>query len=159
MASIELEIYSLAERLHRRFLDLVDLQLDELGVRDLNAVRALILMNLNEAEMTVSELMYRGCYLGSNVSYNLKKLTEAGYVEQVRSVHDRRVVMVRNTPKAVALCKDLFAGTCSGAALSSEGVERSEELSQCRRTLRELEKTCSRAIERREVRAPLRLVA
>src|SRR5580658_926410 len=99
-----LEAVVLAERLHRQFLEFVQLELDALRLRDINNVRAMIVLNIGRAEMTASELLWRGCYLGSNVSYNLRKLTETGYVIQERSQHDRRVIMVRNSEKGQALC-------------------------------------------------------
>ncbi|HEY2660205.1 MAG TPA: MarR family transcriptional regulator, partial [Caulobacteraceae bacterium] len=99
-----LDLFVLAERLHRQFLEVIQLELDRLNIRDINDVRALMLLNIGDSEMTASELLWRGCYLGSNVSYNLKKLTETGYVIQERSQHDRRVIMVRNSEKGQALC-------------------------------------------------------
>ena len=33
-----------------------------------------MLFNIGDAEMTVGELTLRGCYLGSNVSYNVRKM-------------------------------------------------------------------------------------
>src|SRR3954463_9576729 len=98
-----LEVISLIERLHRHFLDVVKLELDGSDSRDINNVQALMLFNIGDAEMTVGELTLRGCYLGSNVSYNLKKLVENGYVEQARSQHDRRSVHVKLSPKGRAL--------------------------------------------------------
>src|ERR1700746_4201124 len=85
-----LQAISLIERTHRQFLEIVELELDGLGIRDINNVQAMMLFNIGDAEMTVGELTTRGCYLGSNVSYNLKKLVENGYLVQERSVHDRR---------------------------------------------------------------------
>lgn len=98
-----LAVISLIERLHRYFLDIVKLELDRSEIRDVNNVQALMLFNIGDAEMTVGELTLRGCYLGSNVSYNLKKLVENGYVEQARSPHDRRSVHVKLAPKGRAL--------------------------------------------------------
>jgi len=98
-----LEAISLIERTHRRFLELVKLELEEVGIHDINNVQGLLLFNIGDAEMTVGELMWRGCYLGSNVSYNLKKMAETGYLVQERSEHDRRSVMVRLTEKGTKL--------------------------------------------------------
>src|ERR1700674_5052977 len=92
-----LEAISLIERLHRQFLEVVKLELDGLGVRDINNVQGMMLFNIGDAEMTVGELTTRGCYLGSNVSYNLRKMVENGYLVQERSVHDRRSIHVRLT--------------------------------------------------------------
>ena len=94
-----LEVISLVERLHRHFLEVVKLELDGLGIHDINNVQGLMLFNIGDAEMTVGELTLRGCYLGSNVSYNVKKMVENGYLVQERSVHDRRSIHVRLTDK------------------------------------------------------------
>ena len=99
MAEYYLEVISLVERLHRQFLEVVKLELDRLGVRDINNVQALMLFNIGDAEMTVGELSLRGCYLGSNVSYNVKKMVENDYLAQERSVHDRRSIHVKLTGK------------------------------------------------------------
>ena len=77
-----LEVISLVERLHRHFLEVVKLELDGLGIHDINNVQGLMLFNIGDAEMTVGELTLRGCYLGSNVSYNVKKMVENGYLSQ-----------------------------------------------------------------------------
>ena len=94
-----LEVISLIERLHRHFLEVVKLELDGLGIYDINNVQGMMLFNIGDAEMTVGELTLRGCYLGSNVSYNLKKMVDNGYVVQERSVHDRRSSHVRLAKK------------------------------------------------------------
>src|SRR5246127_4238451 len=107
MNNIYLEVISLVERLHRQFLEVVKLELEGLRVHDINNVQAMMLFNIGDAEMTVGELTLRGCYLGSNVSYNVKKMVENGYLELERSTHDRRSVRVRLTPKGLALCAKL----------------------------------------------------
>ena len=89
----------LIERLHRQFLEVVKGELDRLGVQDINNIQALILYNIGKDDLTVGELTNRGYYLGSNVSYNLKKMVETGYLEQERSTHDRRTVRVRLSEK------------------------------------------------------------
>jgi DNA-binding MarR family transcriptional regulator len=91
----------LIERLHRRFLDVIKAELDRLGIEDINNVQTLILFNINEDQLTVGELTVRGYYLGSNVSYNVKKLVENGYLIQERSAHDRRQTRVRLSQKGL----------------------------------------------------------
>src|SRR5499433_521094 len=103
-----LEVISLVERLHRQFLEVVKLELEGLSIHDINNVQAMMLFNIGDAEMTVGELTLRGCYLGSNVSYNVKKMVENGYLVQERSVHDRRSIHVRLTEKGRALCEKLI---------------------------------------------------
>jgi DNA-binding MarR family transcriptional regulator len=98
-----LDTVALVERLHRHFLEVVKNEIDRLAVRDINNVQALILYNIGAEEMTVGELTQRGYYLGSNVSYNLKKLIECGYIAQARSPHDRRSVRIKLTERGLAL--------------------------------------------------------
>ena len=98
-----LEVIALVERLHRYFLEVVKLELEGLGIHDINNVQGMMLFNIGDAEMTVGELTLRGCYLGSNVSYNVKKVVENGYIVQERSVHDRRLIRVRLTDKGCDL--------------------------------------------------------
>src|ERR671927_42638 len=98
-----LAVISLIERLHRHFLDVVKLELDGSDIRDINNVQAMMLFNIGDAEMTVGELTLRGCYLGSNVSYNVKKMVENGYLAHERSVHDRRSIHVRLTERGITL--------------------------------------------------------
>ena len=97
------QVILLIERLHRQFLDVVKLELDALRVHDVNNVQALMLFNMGDAEISVGELTMRGYYLGSNVSYNVKKLSESGYLVSERSMHDRRSIRVRLTPKGRTL--------------------------------------------------------
>jgi hypothetical protein len=84
------EAIRLIERLHRQFLEVIKVELDRTGVVDTNNIQALTLSNIGKEELTVGELTNRGYYLGSNVSYNVKKMVENGYLEQKRSPHDRR---------------------------------------------------------------------
>jgi DNA-binding MarR family transcriptional regulator len=58
-----------------------------------------LLFNISDAELTAGELKTRGHYQGSNVSYNLKKLVEAGYVNHERSSADKRSVRISLTHK------------------------------------------------------------
>lgn len=105
MKNIYLESILLIERLHRRFLDVVKAELDRLKIDDINNVQTLILYNIGQEELTVGELTNRGYYLGSNVSYNVKKMVENGYLVQERSPHDKRSVRVKVSPKGLEVCK------------------------------------------------------
>ncbi len=99
------DIIQLIERLHRYFLDVVKVELDRLGILDINNVQAMILYNIGQDEMTVGELTLRGYYLGSNVSYNLKKMVEMEYVIQERSPHDKRSIRIKLSDKGLKLHK------------------------------------------------------
>jgi len=94
-----LESLNLVERLHRQLLDVIKDELDRRGERVVNSVQALLLFNIGDQEQTAGELRTRGHYLGSNVSYNLKKLVESGYIHHERSDVDRRSVHVSLTEK------------------------------------------------------------
>lgn len=94
-----LEALTLVERLHRRLLDVIKDEFERQGRDDVNSVRALLLYNIGDKELTASELRTRGYYLGSNVSYNVKKLVEMGYLHHARSRVDRRSVRISLTEK------------------------------------------------------------
>ena len=99
----------LIERLHRLLLDVIKDEFERLGRSDVNSVQALLLYNIGDAELTAGELTGRGYYLGSNVSYNLKKLVESGYINHQRSNTDRRSVRVRLTDKGQEILKVVSA--------------------------------------------------
>ena len=94
-----LETLTLVERLHRRLLDVIKDEFDRRSRADINSVQALLLYNIGEKDLTAGELRTRGYYLGSNVSYNLKKLVEMGYLDHQRSRIDRRSVRIKLTDK------------------------------------------------------------
>ena len=98
-----LEALNLIERLHRRLLDVIKDDFERNGEPEVNPVQALLLFNIADSELTAGELKTRGHYQGSNVSYNLKKLVEAGYVHHERSSTDKRSVRVRLTPKGQSI--------------------------------------------------------
>jgi DNA-binding MarR family transcriptional regulator len=100
-----LETLNLVERLHRQLLDVIKDELDRRDEREINSVQALLLFNIGEQELTAGELRTRGHYLGSNVSYNLKKLVEGGFINHSRSESDRRSVRVSLTEKGRQICK------------------------------------------------------
>jgi DNA-binding MarR family transcriptional regulator len=106
-----LETLGLVERLHRKLLDVIKDELDRRDERDINSVQALLLFNVGDQELTAGELRTGGHYLGSNVSYNLKKLVETGYIHHERSESDRRSVLVRLTRKGESvrdMLRELF---------------------------------------------------
>ncbi len=100
-----LQALRLIERLHRLLLDVIKDEFDRRGGGDLNSVQALLLYNIGDSELTAGELKTRGYYLGSNVSYNLKKLVDMGYIDYKRSETDRRSVRVSLTAKGKQACE------------------------------------------------------
>lgn len=129
-----LETLALVERLHRLLLDVIKGEFDRIGQLDLNPVQALLLFNIGTKTVTAGELKSRGYYQGSNVSYNLKKLVELGYIDHQRCEIDRRSVRVRLTGSGVEvhrLVSRLFqrhASELGGSdllrALGIEGMNR-----------------------------------
>ena len=116
-----LDTLSLLERLHRLLLDVIKDEFERLGILEINPVQALLLFNIGENEVTAGELKSRGYYQGSNVSYNLKKLVELGYVHHERCDMDRRSVRVRLTPEGQEVrdrVSELFARHAEGLELS-----------------------------------------
>lgn len=99
---------SLIERLHRLLLDVVKDEFERVGRIDINSVQALLLFNIGEEELSAGDLKARGYYQGSNVSYNLKKLVESGYLHHERCNVDRRSVRIRLTAKGVEV-RDLVS--------------------------------------------------
>src|ERR1700752_1399201 len=145
MKASYLDTIGLVERLHRHFLEIVKLELDGIGVHDINNVQGLILFNIGDAEMTVGELTLRGCYLGSNVSYNVKKMVENGYLTQQRSLHDRRSIHVRLTEKGIRLRDSLTAMHRRHAEILPNAALSAEDLQGPNAALRRLERFWIRA--------------
>ena len=135
------EAIRLIERAHRRFLDVVKDELDRLGRDEVNNVQAVLLHNLGSEELTPSELKSRGYYLGSNVSYNLKKLGELGYLTQRRSTRDRRTVRITVTQKGeeIAQLVDGLIDRHMGSLAPIGGVEDAA-LEGATQTLRRLDR-------------------
>ncbi len=145
MNNTYIEVISLVERLHRHFLEVVKLELEGLGIHDINNVQGMMLFNIGDAEMTVGELTLRGCYLGSNVSYNVKKMVENGYLLQQRSLHDRRSVHVRLTDKGFKLRDRLSLMHQRHAEMLPQALVGAEDLQAAGVTLRRLERFWIRA--------------
>jgi DNA-binding MarR family transcriptional regulator len=99
-----LEALNLVERVHRQLLDVIKDEFDRRRRADVNSVQALLLYHIGEKELTARELHTRGYYLGSNVSYNLKKLVEMGFLDYQRSHTDRRSVRIKLTDKGHEIC-------------------------------------------------------
>ncbi|MBI1218849.1 MAG: winged helix DNA-binding protein [Rhodobacteraceae bacterium] len=136
-----LDSLALVERLHRLLLDVIKDEFERLGLLEINAVQALLLFNIGENEVTAGELKTRGYYQGSNVSYNLKKLVELGYMHHQRSEIDRRSVRVRLTEKGRrvrAVITDLFARHAEG--LVARGVLGIDGIDQINSALKRMER-------------------
>ena len=105
LRTLYLDALTLVERLHRRLLDVIKDEFDRMGRSDINSVQALLLFNIGDSELTAGELRTRGYYLGSNVSYNLKKLVDSGFIRHQRSRVDRRSVRVSLTETGLEVAR------------------------------------------------------
>ncbi|MBM1634110.1 MarR family transcriptional regulator [Sulfitobacter mediterraneus] len=136
-----LEALSLVERLHRLLLDVIKDEFERVGVLEINAVQALLLFNIGDNEVTAGELKSRGYYQGSNVSYNLKKLVEMGFMHHQRCEIDRRSVRVRLTEKGRHIrdvVAELFARHADG--LEDKGVLGPAGVSEITVSLKRMER-------------------
>ncbi|WP_375570251.1 winged helix DNA-binding protein [Seohaeicola saemankumensis] len=136
-----LEALSLVERLHRLLLDVIKDEFERVGMLEVNAVQALLLFNIGDNEVTAGELKTRGYYQGSNVSYNLKKLVEMGYMHHQRCEIDRRSVRVRLTPRWREI-RDVVGGLFARHAegLESRGVLGPDGIEDITAALRRVER-------------------
>jgi DNA-binding MarR family transcriptional regulator len=136
-----LDALALVERLHRLLLDVIKDEFERLGLLEINSVQALLLFNIGDNEVTAGELKSRGYYQGSNVSYNLKKLVELGYMHHQRCEIDRRSVRVRLTEKGRAVRATLAAlFDRHAAALRARGAIDLDRLDETTAALRILER-------------------
>jgi DNA-binding MarR family transcriptional regulator len=94
-----LEALTLVERVHRKLLDVIKDEFERRSRADINSIQALLLYGIGEKELGPCELAKGGYYLGSNVSYNLKRLVEMGFLDYQRSRIDRRSVRIKLTDK------------------------------------------------------------
>lgn len=99
---IDISIYG--EKNYKLFLETLKKELDRAKYTDLTAIQALILLNINDDVVAIGEVMSRGYYLGSNASYNIKKLTNTGYISTVPSEYDKRSIIIKLTKKGIELC-------------------------------------------------------
>jgi len=137
------ELNRLIERLHRRFIDVLKTELNRIGVRNINGVQALLLSNIGEEKITIRDLVERGYYLGSNVSYNIKKLTDLGYLNQEPTPHDRRSVTVSLTEKALEVVRSLREVQDQNAVAFSNQGGGPEDIDEICKRLKALERTWS----------------
>ena len=152
-----LEVISLVEHLHRQFMEVVKLELEGSGVHDINNVQAMMLFNIGDVEMTVGELTLRGCYLGSNVTYNVKKMVQNKYLVHERSAHDRRSICVRLTERGMKLRDSLTVMHQRHAELLSQSAPSADDLQVTSVTLRRLERFWLRAADLVQPRQPVPL--
>src|ERR1700735_4830560 len=136
----------LIERMHRRFLDVVRIELTRQGINDISPVQVMMLANIGDEEISVRDLIERGYYLGSNASYNLKNLVDGGYVDRQASERDRRAARLRLSQKGRMF---LDALTKLNVRMTEPLLKQETDLSDFEvayRTLRRLERRWSDSV-------------
>ena len=141
MSQDYIELTLLIERLHRRFLDVLRIELKNIGVRDINGVQALMLTNIGDGEIIIRDLIERGYYQGSNVSYNIKKLTDYGYLAQERALHDKRSITVKLTDKGRKVVEGIRAMEEKNGARFEDTIGKGDLVGEAAKMLRKLERT------------------
>jgi DNA-binding MarR family transcriptional regulator len=134
-----MEFINSVARLNRLNLDLMDEALDQIEVKGLTAHQALIILNIGDERIPASSITDRGYYLGSNVSYNLRKLVDLGYLDQKTSEHDRRVFLIQVTDEGRKLSGELKMALCSRLAARQEIQKASKLVDESASALRSLE--------------------
>jgi DNA-binding MarR family transcriptional regulator len=146
-AQIMLDLPRLIERMHRRFLDVVRVELTRQGVNDVSPVQAMMLANIGDEDISVRDLIERGYYLGSNASYNLKNLVDGGYVERQTSVRDRRSARLKVSAKGRAILDHLAKLNTQMAEPLLKAEAELSEIEAAWRTLRRLERRWSDSVQ------------
>lgn len=141
-----LDLLRVVERVHRRYLDLFRLDLGRLGVDELSPSQVMMLFTIGTDELTVRDLIDRGYYLGSNASYNLKRLLETGHIDRTASERDRRSARIRLSEKGRQLCEAVRKMDDSYYRLVARTSEEKRELEIAFKTLQRLEQVWTGAL-------------
>jgi DNA-binding MarR family transcriptional regulator len=101
------ETIMVIERLHHLFFDALKAELNRQSIKDINNMQCFILYNIGTSQLTTGEISNRGYYLGSNVTYNLKKMIDNGYVLQEKCICDKRLRQIKLSHKGIDLYKKM----------------------------------------------------
>jgi DNA-binding MarR family transcriptional regulator len=145
-AHIAQELPRLIERMHRRFLDVVRVELTRAGIHDVSPVQAMMLANIGDEDISVRDLIERGYYLGSNASYNLKNLVDGGYVERQTATRDRRSARLKVSAKGKTILESLTKLNTQMAEPLLKSETETNEIEATWRTLRRLERRWSDSV-------------
>ena len=107
MKNLLLDVSIYGEKDYKLFLDIVKQELDASKYTDITAPQALVLLNMNENVVTIGEVITRGYYIGTNASYSIRRLIQAGYIASEKSDYDKRNTYLKLTPKGLNLCSQI----------------------------------------------------
>ncbi|WP_375292956.1 MULTISPECIES: MarR family transcriptional regulator [Ensifer] len=133
------ELARMMERASRRFTGLLRAELTKLGVDDIGPAQAMVLLAIGDAEVSVAELLDRGHYVGSNVSYYLKQLGDGEYIDRAASQRDRRSARIKLSEKGKQLCDALRKAAGAYERVLSHGEQDRRNLETAFQTLHRLE--------------------
>lgn len=108
------------ERIHRIFFEVIGSELASADITDINSVQALLIYHIGNKSLTVGELTARGYYLGTNVSYNLRKITKLRYADQAESKHDKRSSIITLSSKGMQVHKTVDKAISKHANLAKK---------------------------------------
>lgn len=134
------ELMATLDRIHRRYLDVIRLELDHMGVKDINPSQALMLLSVGERDVPVRDLIQRGGYPASTASYNIKKLVDYGYLDQERAANDRRSIRLSLTERGRGVVRSIKALEDRHVELAQEEPELVEAMAEATRTLRHIDR-------------------
>jgi DNA-binding MarR family transcriptional regulator len=136
-----IEALSRIERLHRRLLAVITNELEGQGWREeLSPVQALLLFNVGGRDLAAHQMRSQGYFLGTSVSFNVRRLLAGGFVTRDRSLGDRRSSRIRLTTKgfkAAQMIGDLYSRHLN--SLEKVGELDAGALGSINSTLRKLE--------------------
>ncbi|MBP1884572.1 MarR family transcriptional regulator [Sinorhizobium mexicanum] len=133
------ELARVMERASRRFSGLLRTELSKIGVDDIGPAQAMVLLAIGEAELSVGELLDRGYYMGSNISYYLKQLGDGDYIDRIASQRDKRSARIRLSEKGRKLCASLREAARSYERALTHGEQDRQNLETAFQTLHRLE--------------------
>ncbi len=91
--------------MNRRFSEIIKIELDRNNIYDLKPDQAMLLFLIGGDEVTATEIMQRGYYSGTNVSYICQKLKQFDYINTTFVENDKRAVHIKLTNKGEHLFK------------------------------------------------------
>jgi DNA-binding MarR family transcriptional regulator len=89
----------LLKKWHYLFLSHIKIFLEEVQNPDLSPRQALIIYSLGTRRVKVKDVVLDHFYEGCNPSYNIKKMTNAGYLLAHPCLKDRRIIYLSLGPK------------------------------------------------------------
>lgn len=140
------ELARTLERVNRRFSAFLQSEMTRLGVEEIGPSHLMLLLAIGNDEISVSQLMERGPYAGTNLSYYLKQLGESGYIERNALARDRRAARIKLSEKGLELCAEMTEIAANCHRLIADSPENIQNLEIAFRTLDRIEQTWASAV-------------